>query len=243
MRFPIAAVSGSMPWVRTILVAATATVALAGCKTTGEPGAQVAGWSLIDSSERHPILVSRQPSTLSVRVPSGSQGFSPGQKAQILDYLERYTSGRGNGRLIIAVPSGTANETAAMRAIGDLRHALADFGLSEASVSIQPYHERHDPNAPIRFSYLRFVAQGPECGRWPTNLANEPYNLAYPNFGCAQQHNLAAQIANPADLMGSRAMDPADAERRAVVFQNYEKGKPTAAEKSADERVQVRGTN
>lgn len=243
MRFPIAAVSGSMPWVRRVLVAVTATVALAGCKTTGEPGAQVAGWSVIDSSERHPILVSRQPSTLSVRVPSGSQGFSPGQKAQILDFLDRYSGSHGNGRLVIGVPSGSANETAAVRAVGDLRRVLADYGLSDAAVAIQPYHERHDPNAPIRFSYLRYVAQGPECGRWPTNLANEPYNLAYPNFGCAQQHNLAAQIANPADLMGPRAMDPADAERRAAVFQNYEKGKPTASEKSADERVQVRGTN
>lgn len=243
MGFPIATVSGSKPWIRTVFLAVAATLALAGCKTTGEPGAQVAGWSVIDSSERHPILVTRQPSTLAIRVSSGAQGFSPGQKAQILDYLERYTSNHGTGRLVIGVPSGSANETAAVRAVGDLRRALTDFGLTEASVSIQPYHDRHDPNPPIRFSYLRYVAQGPECGHWPTNLANEPYNLSYPNFGCAQQHNLAAQIANPADLLGPRQMDPADAERRSTVFQNYEKGKPTAAEKSADERVQVRGTN
>ncbi len=42
-------------------------------------------------------------------------------------------------------------------------------------------------DAPVRVSYLRFVAEGPVCGAWPTNLAFEPNNLPYPNFGCANQ--------------------------------------------------------
>ena len=60
---------------------------------------------------------------------------------------------------------------------------------------------------------------------------------------CAQQRNLAAQIANPADLLGPRTVDPADAERRAVVFDKYRQGRPTGAEKGTDERVQVKGAN
>jgi pilus assembly protein CpaD len=106
---------------------------------------------------------------------------------------------------------------------------------------IEPYPAGRDANAPIRFSYLHYVAEGPECGRWPTNLADDRRNLPYPNFGCAQQRNLAAQIANPADLLGPRSTTPADNERRQGVLTNYERGKPTAAEKSPDERVQIRG--
>ena len=64
-------------------------------------------------------------------------------------------------------------------------------------------------------------------------------NLPYPNFGCAQQRNLAALIANPADLLGPRTMEPADPERRAVVFDKYRQGEATGAEKSQDERIQV----
>ena len=90
---------------------------------------------------------------------------------------------------------------------------------------------------------LRYVAEAPECGRWPSNLADESRNLPYPNFGCAQQRNLAAQIANPADLLGPRTVEPADAERRAVVFDRYRQGRTTGAEKSQDERIQVKTSN
>ena len=88
---------------------------------------------------------------------------------------------------------------------------ISGYGFAESNVAIEPYHERRDASAPIRLSYLRYVAEAPECGQWPTNLAEDYRNLPYPNLGCAQQHNLAAQIANPADLLGPRTMDPADA--------------------------------
>ena len=111
---------------------------------------------------------------------------------------------------MIAVPSGSPNESAAVHAVGDMRRMISGYGFSESNVAIEPYHERRDASAPIRLSYLRYVAEAPECGHWPTNLAEDYRNLPYPNFGCAQQHNLAAQIANPADLLGPRTMEPAD---------------------------------
>ena len=128
---------------------------------------------------------------------------------------------------MIAVPSGSPNESAAMRAVGNMREMIRDFGFSDSTVAMEPYSGGRDPSAPIRLAYLRYVAEGPECGHWPTNLAYDPRNLPYPNFGCAQQHNLAAQIVNPADLLGPRTMAPADAERRAVVIDRYRQGKAT----------------
>jgi pilus assembly protein CpaD len=218
-------------------------LALAGCKTLEEPGNHMAGWTLIDASQRHPIMVSQQPSTMTVRVPRGSSGLTPAQKGQVAGFLERYrTSDAGNSKLVISVPSGSPAESAAVRAVGDMRAMIAVYGFSEANVTIEPYHDP-DPGAPIRLSYLRFVAQGPECGLWTSNLAEDPRNLAYPNFGCAQQHNLAAQIANPADLLGPRTVEPADGERRSVVFDKYRQGRPTHAEKSQDERIQVKSAN
>jgi pilus assembly protein CpaD len=72
-------------------------------------------------------------------------------------------------------------------------------------------------------------------------LAYDPLNLPYPNFGCAQQHNLAAQIVNPADLLGPRTAAPADAERRTVVMEKYRQGQSTGAERGGDDKVQVKG--
>ena len=228
------------PLTKLALVALAAAV-LVGCRGREEAGAQVAGWSLVDSSQRHPILVSQQPATLNIRIPSGATGLSPSQAAQASDFLGRYRAkDSGNSKLVIGVPSGSPNEGAAMRAVADLREMIRDFGFSESTVSMTPYNAARDASAPVRLAYLRYVAEAPECGIWPTNLAYDPKNLPYPNFGCAQQNNLAAQIANTADLLGPRTSAPVDAERRATVIENYRQGKPTAAQKGDDESAQVK---
>ena len=46
-----------------LLVASAVALSVTGCKTTDDP-TRVAGWTLIDSSQRHPILVSQEPSLL-----------------------------------------------------------------------------------------------------------------------------------------------------------------------------------
>jgi len=54
-----------------LLAASAVTLAMAGCKTTDDP-TRVAGWTLIDSSQRHPILVSQEPTTQLIRRHEGS---------------------------------------------------------------------------------------------------------------------------------------------------------------------------
>lgn len=225
-----------------VLVSAAACL-IAGCKAA-EDGPQVAGWSVVDPTQRHPILVSQQPSNLSLKVPRGSTGMSPHQRAQVVDFLNRYRGGdTGNSKLVISAPSGSPNEVAAMQAVAEIRHLMRDGGFSETAITVEAYHEERDPQPAIRISYLRFVAEGPECGRWTTNLAEETKNLPYPNFGCATQRNFAAQVANPADLIGPRSMTPAPADRRDVVWGKYIKGESTISQKQADEKSTVKGAN
>lgn len=227
------------------LAIAAATSLAGGCsKALDEPGAHVTGAVLINPAEKHPILVSQQPSTMNLSVPAGSRGLTSAQVAQVEGFLARYrASDAGNSKLVIAVPQGGANEPAAMRIAGQLNGLIKEAGFADNAVQVQPYGAGRGSNAPIRFSYMRFVAQGPECGYWPDNLARDSRNLNYHNFGCAQQANLAAQIANPADLVTPRTMDPAEAERRAVVFDKYRQGKSTASEKNADDSASMKSSN
>ena len=95
-------------------------------------------------------------------------------------------------------------------------------------------------DAPVRVSYLRYVAEAPVCGSWPTNLAEQRDNGNYPNFGCANQRNLAVMVSNPADLVGPRTESDRPAERRDADWDRYVNGESTGTEKSADERVQAR---
>ena len=241
MRSPIAprTASGFKPVAAKLLTVSLLALALTGCKTLDdEPGAHVSGWTIIDPTQRHPIMVSQQPSTLSVRVARGSRGLTPAQKGEVASFLQRYrVADSGNSKLVIAVPSGTPNESAAVRVVGDIRTLITAYGFSEANVAIEPYHDGRDSSAPVRLSYLRYVAEGPECGRWTSNLAEDPRNLPHPNFGCATQRNLAAQIANPADLLGPRTMEPADAERRSVVLDKYRQGGITRSERDRDDET------
>ena len=209
------------------------------CRLGDEPGAHVAGWTAIEARQRHPIIVSEQPANLSVRVARGSMGLTPQQRAQVADFINRYSArDAGNGRIMVAVPSGSANEVAAMHAVSDLRSIVRDFGISDANLSIQPYRAWAD--APLRIGYARFVAEAPECGDWSTNLAEDPRNVPYPNLGCATQRNLAVQVSNPADLLGPRTMQPGSTERRDVVWDKFIRGDSTVAKKDAEEKVQVK---
>jgi pilus assembly protein CpaD len=215
---------------------------LMGCEMGAEERGRVAATTLLEPTQRHPIMVSQQPSNLSLKVSRGSHGLTPHQKSQLVQFVEKYrATDAGNSKIVVSVPSGAPNEVAAMRAVGDMRDIFASSGFSDASISVEPYHNDHEPQPPVRIQYLRYVAEGPECGRWTDNLAESPRNLAYENFGCAQQKNLASMIANPADLVGPRTMTPSNADRRSVVFEKYVKGENTAASRSGEEKASVRG--
>lgn len=224
-----------------LAAASSVALLLTACKLTEEPGAHVAGWTVIDARQRHPIMVSEQPANLALRVARGSSGLSPQQRAQVYDFINHFSArDTGNTRIMIGMPSGSANETAAMDALADLRQLIRSFGIAEADIMVRPYRAEGNREPPIRLSYTRFVAEAPECGHWPTNLAQDPRNLPYPNFGCATQRNLAAQVANPADLLGPRTMQPGSAERRDTIWNSYVRGESTVAKKDSDEKVQVK---
>lgn len=226
--------------VKLVLAASMAAMALAGCRHLENPGTKVAAWNLIDPSQRHPIMVSQQPTTMSMPVRRGQHGLSPHQRAQLLSFARRFrASDTGNGRVVIQAPSGASNEVAAMHAVGDIRRMLAEEGISDANVVVEAYHSDSSPQPPIRMSFLRYVAEGPECGHFTSNLASQPGNLPYPNFGCATQRTFAAMVANPADLIEPRSMTARASERRDVAFNKYVKGDITSAEKSDDERVRL----
>lgn len=232
------------PGMTVVLAAAVTAIALGGCKHN-EQSAQVAGWSLVDPAQRHPIMVSQEPAHLAINVARGSQGLTGAQQSEVMGFASRFrASDSGNSRLVISAPSGSPNEIAAMAAVNDIRDVLLDGGFSESAIAVESYHDASGHQPPVRISYMRYVAEGPSCGHnWSENLATDYKNVGHPNFGCTDQHNLAAMIANPADLLGPRTLGPRDSARRDVVFDKWTKGETTASEKTEDERVRVQGSN
>jgi len=211
--------------------------ALAGCSHE-EMARKTPNFDLVQPAQRHPILVSQQPSNLTLQVPKGSSGLSPRERADLLEFAQHYrASDAGDSRLVIQAPSGSGNEAAAMQAVQQVRALLADNGYSDSAISVEAYQADHRADAPVKVSYMRYVAEAPECGHWPTNVAYEPDNLPMADLGCSNQKNLAAMVANPADLVGPRTMTPRSSERRDVVWDKYQKGDITDSKKSQDGNV------
>ena len=95
-------------------------------------------------------------------------------------------------------------------------------GIRRGYIAVQRYQSpRPDASPPIRVSYMATKAYTDRCGRWPDDMLESTDNKHYEDFGCAYQNNLAAQVANPTDLLGPRRMSPIDAENRDVAIGDY----------------------
>jgi pilus assembly protein CpaD len=179
-----------------------------------------------DVQREYPITVEPQVATLVVKVDDGLQGLARGEERRIKAFVEEWKT-HGQGILNAAAPSGS-NQAASASAVDELRKVLARSGVEKGAVQYTSYKPANDDDAPITLSFVAYQAVASECGGdWSENLAFTPRNLPWPEFGCSTQHNFAAIVADPRDLIEPRTTDPADAMRRGTVFEKYRAGQPT----------------
>lgn len=183
---------------------------------------------LADVEAAHPITVEPQVATLVVAVDDGLQSLGRGEDQRVRAFVEHWKA-RGQGVLNAASPTGTPNQAAVAAALGQIKKVLAANGVGKNSVQYSSYKPADGDNqAPITLSFVTYVATAPECGgNWSENLSFNPRNLPWPEFGCSTQHNFAAIIADPRDLIEPRTSDPADAMRRSTVLEKYREGTAT----------------
>jgi pilus assembly protein CpaD len=173
-----------------------------------------------DYRDRHPIVLARSAETLDVFV-SGA-ALDPRQEDDLRSFAATYRR-YGQGPVTAQVPSGPRAGAAARRALPVIRSILADSGVPAGAVTVASYPVT-DPAlaAPVRLSFPRLKAEvESRCGLWPqdlgvsdvkSNAGNDPYW----NLGCAMQTNVAAQVADPIDLVRGRAEGRVDTVRRSA---------------------------
>ncbi len=203
-------------------LALMAAAGLAGCGFNG------AGNAEFGPGYTHPITVETDVSTLNVGVVPGQPGITPSDRAAIEGFAAAWRQ-RGQGPLTISTPSGSPNDGAAAVALSDVRDLLNSNGVGPADLAYTPYRASGaDGSAPLILSFKHYVARPTACGNWTKDAGYDPSNGLMPNHGCATQNNLAAMVANPADLLGPRQMGPADPGRRNTVLEKYRAGEQTA---------------
>ncbi len=202
--------------------AAVAALFAAACSTPPNGPEQIA-----DPSVRFPIAV--EPQMMALRLPadppSGNPDLSSGGQLERFaeDYLEH-----GSGAIAVSAPRRFPNAPAIYAA------RLEALGIPRARILVG---NDDQPGAAddVRITYIRYRAQSPECGDWSFNQNFTLTNKTPPNFGCATQHNLAAMVSDPRDLLTPEATGEADAQRRLSVLDKYRKGQPTPAQRTQDQ--------
>ena len=187
-----------------------------------------------DPAVNHPITVEPHFASIKLSFSAPQAGLLPDDSARLDGFVADYLS-RGAGSISVSAPSGPYS-AAALDYFGE---RLFSMGVQRSRILVGT----HEGDGRVEIGFISYSAHAVECGDWSKNLGDTASNRPAPNFGCAVQKNIAAQVADPRDLIEMRAGEPADATRRAVVLDNYEKGKVTAADKSKDQSGAVSDVN
>ncbi|MGH6990751.1 MAG: CpaD family pilus assembly protein [Stellaceae bacterium] len=210
---------------RRLLAAAGLAALLGGCYQTHV--AQQTPYPT-DLRARHPITLREGVHSVEVFLGRNRGGLTPSQRADVLAFGQLWRREATSG-IIIDVPHGGPTDHAAADSLREIYSIFAASGIPRRAIYVRSYHPSSTSLASIKINYSKLIAQAGPCGLWPSDLGpsmSKSYdeNRPYWNLGCSMQHNLAAMIDDPADLVQPRGESPAFEARRSVAIDKWRKG-------------------
>jgi pilus assembly protein CpaD len=203
---------------RALLPTVAAVALLGGCAATGGSDIQP-----LTPLSRYSLQV--EPGLDRIALAVHEDGLSYNQQSALNDLAGRYMAS-GVGAVRIEGPSG--EDPAAARQTWAVHSALQAAGLPADRIIVASY-AAPDPRAPVLAGFETVRASIPNCAAEPRAMEGRFSNNSSLGLGCAINANLAAQIADPRDIIGHRPLSPADSGRAAIVFDNYRRGEVTSA--------------
>lgn len=208
-----------------LLAALTGSLALGACASgtrIDDKGQKVA--VARTPTEQFSVRTEDRPETLLLA--AHATGLSPAQRAAAADYARRWAE---QGSSDIVIEAASTGGPAAYTTSHAVAEAMRQEGVPAGAIRIIGYDAPSD--APVRITFQSPVAKVDACNRSWDRLTATGKNQPYANFGCTTKANLAAMIANPADIDHPREMTPADAARRQAVLDKYRNGEVTSSAK------------
>lgn len=213
--------------VSTLAAAGLVVALLTGCASS-RAGPETAAAALTPTEQwTDRVYVDAHPDEVLLALHAG--GLSDNQSQALDGLLRRWLAAEAREIVVSAPIGGTGGDVAGRMAVA-ARLRLVAMGAPPASVRVMGYDAAGAPGAPLKVGFKRYIAQVPKCGGWE-NITGTRNNTAYENFGCAVTANIAAQVANPEDLLSPRPEGPIDSGRRATVLDKYRKGEVTSSAK------------
>lgn len=210
----------------TARIAAILAVFIAGSCTEMNDGTDLHA----DGAYNHPITVEPATKSLTVSFAPGDAGLMPEDSLRFDQFVHGYLAGGGTGAMNVSVPDGPGSS----EAIQYFGERLASAGIPRARIMVGTHQ---GVVGRVELGYIAYTAKTDDCGDWSENAGDTLSNLPMANFGCSVQHNIAAQIDDPQDLLQPRALGPADPVRRNGEIDKYQKGQVTQADKNKSDKV------
>ena len=168
----------------------------------------------------HQPVVSRSDYALDLGVSGGA--LAPGEERRLAGWMTTMRLAYGD-RVAIDDPAGEG-----LRAHDAVAAVVAGYGLLLSDDA--PVTPAAVTPGTIRVVVSRMRAAVPRCPDWSRDSTNEFESNTSSNYGCAVNRNLAAMVANPADLVrGAPGTETTDAAVSYKAIDTYRKKAPTGA--------------
>ncbi len=214
-----------------LLGGSVALIGFAACSSSPAVPVEYVETSALD---RHEIGVRERQDVLELTLNPADTSLPRAERLRIDAFLRDYRD-YGHGPLKVSLPASSANPQLAVAAASDIREMAFASGIEYAEID-GGSAPSGSGTAQIVLSFSRYDAIAPECESLATiDFASIRLNNDLPTLGCSVRTNMAAMIADPADLLGERPLDPGDAERRQVTLELWRNGAATASERNEGE--------
>ncbi|MBA3069373.1 MAG: hypothetical protein FP825_12955 [Hyphomonas sp.] len=184
---------------------------------------------------RNEVGVSKRTEFLEIAISPDASELSNTDRARISRFVGVYAQ-KGHGPLVLSLPEASANPQLAVTALAEARAIAWEKGVQFDELSGAAHGAGSTVSQPLILAFQVYDAVPPECASKATqDFGDVASNNNLPTLGCSVRTNLAAMIADPADLLGNRPLEPGDAARRDIILDKFRKGEVTGAARSDDE--------
>ncbi|MBI1398599.1 CpaD family pilus assembly lipoprotein [Hyphomonas sp.] len=219
---------------RTLLAIGASLMTFSACSSyapTATSPDQLQGTAL----SRNELGVTKHTEFLEVAIDPSAAELTEDARARIRNFVGVYAQ-KGHGPLVMSLPEASANPQLAITAVAESRAIAWEKGIEFDEISGTTHGAGSRSSQPLILAFQVYDAVPPACAsRASIDFSDVSSNNSLPTLGCSVRTNLAAMIADPADLLGDRPLDSTDMARREVILEKFRKGEATTAERSAQE--------
>ncbi len=202
---------------------------IAGCQSNDSAGHAPAEYYTGTTLDRNAIGVTQHTEYLEVKLDDRDTQLRISELMKVRDFLDTYTD-VGHGPLVISMPHDASNPQLAVGAVAELRQLAWEAGVGYESLLGAAYDSDGRATTPIIMAFKTYKAVAPKCTSLAQlDVSNAVSNSDLPSLGCAVRTNMAAMIAEPSDLLGSRDLDEGDLDRRSRQLEMWRNGESSAA--------------